>query len=754
MYMEKIQEVYTIDSRPSFNAEPLEKVHSNDDYNVFANERQHSEQHVSINNTCVVENVDSNVIPDSSDMCDNDNQVDQNAEECDDERVVLANLIANLKLDTDENKKIHKQLKKVNTSLSHELQECKSALEECKSSLENSNRTRDRCIIALQNKKIKLEKYKTYHDRTIEHDILERKLKDTLELLAQKEHDIKEGLKIKANEISVVKEKHDELVKQSLLTKSSYESFVKEKNKVIKDLKLKEENDLDKLIALEKQLKNLNEIVYKRNQSIQTIHIPKVQHIMEDQVLQILCTSRELNLKSHVDAYNELQCLYLHKVKECECLEEKLSKQTKNVSKEVYNGLLQNFAKLEKHSISLELALQQCQEQIKNDTVYKQNGSTVFLKRREQYFKIQDLKAQLQDKNIVIRVIHNTSVSRPQLKSTQMKDKVMQNNSRVKFKKTEVEDHHSISSISNKTKPVTARNDSLKSRTSNVNVVCATCEKYVFNSNHDAYVSRCINDVNARTKKPKIVQLILFIVDSGCTKHMTGNLKLLCNFVEKYLGTVRFGNDQFAPILGYGDLAQGNIKIKMFYYVEGLNHNLFSVGQFCDADLEVAFRKSTCFVRDLQGNDLLTGSRGSDLYTISLQETSSPTLICFLAKVSLIQAWLWHQRLSHLNFDAINLISKKDIVNGLPKLKYAKDQLCSTCELSKAKRSTFKTKTVPSSKGRLNLLHMDLCGPMRIESINRKKYILVIVDEYSRYTWTLFLRARMKHQKYLNTFSR
>ncbi|GJX85917.1 retrovirus-related pol polyprotein from transposon TNT 1-94, partial [Tanacetum coccineum] len=103
-----------------------------------------------------------------------------------------------------------------------------------------------------------------------------------------------------------------------------------------------------------------------------------------------------------------------------------------------------------------------------------------------------------------------------------------------------------------------------------------------------------------------IMQLILFIVDSGCIKHMTGNLKLLYNFVEKYLGTVRFRNDQFAPILGYGDLVQGNITIKRVYYVECLNHNLFSVGQFCDADLEVAFRKPTCFVRDLQRNDLLT----------------------------------------------------------------------------------------------------------------------------------------------------
>ncbi|GKE04959.1 retrovirus-related pol polyprotein from transposon TNT 1-94 [Tanacetum coccineum] len=349
-------------------------------------------------------------------------------------------------------------------------------------------------------------------------------------------------------------------------------------------------------------------------------------------------------------------------------------------------------------------------------------------------------------------VIHRTNVSRPQLRSTQMKDKVVPNNSQVKDKKTEVEEHHRISSISNKTKSVTASNDSLKSGTLNVNVVCATCGKCVFNSNHDACVSKYLNDVNARTKKPKIVQLILFIVDSGYTKHMTGNLTLLCNFVKKYLGTVRFGNDQFAPILGYGDLVQGNIMINRVYYVEGLNHNLFSVGQFCDADLEVAFQKSTCFVRDLQGNDSLTSNRGSDIHTIFLQETTSSTPICLMAKASPTQAWLWHRRLSHLNFDYINLLSKKDVMIGLPKLKYVKDQLCSSCEVSKAKRSSFKTKAVPSSKGRLNLLHIDLCGPMRVASINGKKYILVIVDEYSRYTWTLFLRSKDETPEVLKDF--
>nr|GEV05350.1 integrase, catalytic region, zinc finger, CCHC-type, peptidase aspartic, catalytic [Tanacetum cinerariifolium] len=116
-------------------------------------------------------------------------------------------------------------------------------------------------------------------------------------------------------------------------------------------------------------------------------------------------------------------------------------------------------------------------------------------------------------------------------------------------------------------------------------------------------------------------------------------------------------------------------------WVECINHNIFLVGQFCDANLEVAFQKSTCFVRDLQGNDLLTGNRRSDLYTISLQDTTSSTPICFMAKASPTQAWLWHRRLSHLNFDYVNLLSKKDVVIGLRKLKYVQDQLCSSCEM-------------------------------------------------------------------------
>ncbi|GKE46768.1 integrase, catalytic region, zinc finger, CCHC-type containing protein, partial [Tanacetum coccineum] len=142
--------------------------------------------------------------------------------------------------------------------------------------------------------------------------------------------------------------------------------------------------------------------------------------------------------------------------------------------------------------------------------------------------------------------------------------------------------------------------------------------------------------------------------------------------------TVKFGKYQIAPILGYGDLVQSTITIKRVYEVEGLNHNLFSVGQFYDADLEVAFRKSTCYIHDLKGNDLLISSLGTGLYSITLQDTSTPNPICLIAKATSSQAWLWHRRLSHLNFNSINLLSKIDSVIGLLKLKFVKDHLCSS----------------------------------------------------------------------------
>nr|GEZ83521.1 hypothetical protein [Tanacetum cinerariifolium] len=186
---------------------------------------------------------------------------------------------------------------------------------------------------------------------------------------------------------------------------------------------------------------------------------------------------------------------------------------------------------------------------------------------------------------------------------------------------------------------------------------------------------------------PRIVQICLWIIDSGCSKHMTGNRALLTNFTEKFFEMVHFGNNDFAVIAGYGDVVIGSMTIKKVYYVEGLGHNLFSVGQFYDKGLEVAFQKSTCFVRNEDGVDLLTDDR-------------------------------------------------------LPKMKFKKDHLCSTCEQRKIYQKHHKSKTAFASNKPLYLLHMDLCGPMRVKSVNGKRYVLVVVDDYSRYTWLFFLHSK------------
>nr|GEV23546.1 hypothetical protein [Tanacetum cinerariifolium] len=565
-YMVKIQEVSIADS--GINSEPVKQVQNDAGYNVFANELQHSEQSESVSNTCLVETDDSNVIPDSPNICEDDIQNDQNDVKSDDERVVLANLIANLKLDVDENKKIQKQLKKANTTLAQELKECKTILAET--------------------------------------------------------------------------------------SKGKYMDTKFDKSSVVRQ--------------------------------------PNAQRIPKPSVLG-----------KPTPFSNSLERMYFPK--------------TKSVPKtNVSEGLSKPVTTL---------TLPQ--------TVGKAVSNTNVLK--PGMYRIDNMSTQTREPQLP-QIVKNTnpriSTSTGVITNLMLAD-------------------HSLRAINRE-----IRSCQTIVKTLNTDAVCATCNKCLVDSNHFSCVMKMLNDVNAKTKKPKVVPIstrkpksqanksivtphkkkvaskstkqkpqshyrmlsrttrktwkwwIEQQCPSGYTwvpktkmqwvpkvrndhmqkRHMTGNLKLLCNFVEKFLG---------------------------------LNHNLFSVGQFCDADLEVAFRKSTCYVRDLQGNDLLTSNHGSDHFTISLQESTSSTPLCLMAKASPTQAWLWNQRLSQLNFDYINLLSKKDIVIGLPKLKYIKDQLCSSCELSKAKRSSFKSKAVPSSKGRLNLLHLDLCGPMRVASINGKK---------------------------------
>nr|GEY51147.1 hypothetical protein [Tanacetum cinerariifolium] len=206
----------------------------------------------------------------------------------------------------------------------------------------------------------------------------------------------------------------------------------------------------------------------------------------------------------------------------------------------------------------------------------------------------------------------------------------------------------------------------------------------------------------SKNKEAKVEEHHRNFMLSKNNKHISSawNLKLLVNFVWKFMGTVRFGNDHVAAILCFGDLQWGNILINRVYFVKGLGHNLFSVGQFCDLDLEVAFRRNACFVRNLEGVDLLKGDRSTNLYLINLHEMASASPICLMARASSTKSWLWHQRLSHLNFDTINDLAINDLVSGLPKFKYNKEHLCPSCEQGKSKRASHPPKLVPNSRSK------------------------------------------------------
>nr|GEU91152.1 retrovirus-related Pol polyprotein from transposon TNT 1-94 [Tanacetum cinerariifolium] len=336
--------------------------------------------------------------------------------------------------------------------------------------------------------------------------------------------------------------------------------------------------------------------------------------------------------------------------------------------------------------------------------------------------------------------IDNTKTRRPQPRSNTKNDRVSSasKSSCNKNKRVEVDEHHRNLLLSKNKKHMSSACNNVKIDSHNVKskVGCAMCKQCLISVNHDVCL---LNYVNGKTSH-------------GCSKHMTGNLKLPINFVWKFLGTVRFENDHVAAILGFGDLQWGNILITRVYFVEGLGHNLFSIGQFCDSDLEVAFRRNACFVRKLEGVDLLSGNRTINLYTINLYDMASASLICLMARASSTKSWLWHQRLSHLNFDTINDLAKHDLISCLPKSKYHKEHLCSLCEQGKSKRASHPPKPVPNSMQRLHLLHMDFCGPMRIASINEKRYVLVIVDDYSRYTWVQFLRSKDEAPEVIKTF--
>ncbi|GKD46526.1 retrovirus-related pol polyprotein from transposon TNT 1-94, partial [Tanacetum coccineum] len=391
--------------------------------------------------------------------------------------------------------------------------------------------------------------------------------------------------------------------------------------------------------------------------------------------------------------------------------------------------------------------------------------------------------------------VDNTAKTRrPQPRRNTKTDRVpsASKSSCIKNKEVEVEEHPRNFLLFKNKKHMSSECNNIKLviRNDKFEVVCAMCKQCLITSNHDICVLKYVNDMSScgdkhsvnvskttnkrkhkpKVKRPKMIGSKERLASPKPRKPRTylrwsptrrmfdlkGKIivssKSECQFVNSKGSSNLFMVRRLGLLKAYDQKSEASHKFRLKVYGNGLGHNLFSIGKFCDSDLEVAFRRNTYFVSNLEGVDLLKGNRTTNLYTINLHEMASTSPICLMACATSTKSWLWHQHLSHLNFDTINDLAKNDLVTGLPRFKNHKEHLCPSCKQGKRKKASHPPKPVLNSKQRLHLLHMDLCGPMRSESINGKRYVMVIMDDYSRYSWVHFLRSKDEAPEEIKTF--
>ena len=234
------------------------------------------------------------------------------------------------------------------------------------------------------------------------------------------------------------------------------------------------------------------------------------------------------------------------------------------------------------------------------------------------------------------------------------------------------------------------------------------------------------------------------MLDSGCTQHMTGDRAMFTTFEvggneqEK----VTFGDNSKGKVIGLGKIAISNdLSIDNVSLVKSLNFNLLSVAQICDLGLSCAFFPQEVIVSSLLDKScVFKGFRYGNLYLVDFNSSEANLKTCLVAKTSL--GWLWHRRLAHVGMNQLSKLSKRDLVVGLKDVKFEKDKLCSACQAGKQVACSHPTKSIMSTSRPLELLHMDLFGPTTYKSIGGNSHCLVIVDDYSRYTWVFFLHDK------------
>nr|GEV87923.1 hypothetical protein [Tanacetum cinerariifolium] len=250
------------------------------------------------------------------------------------------------------------------------------------------------------------------------------------------------------------------------------------------------------------------------------------------------------------------------------------------------------------------------------------------------------------------------------------------------------------------------------------------------------------------------------VIDSGCSRHMIGNMSYLSDFEAINGGYVAFsGNPKGGKISGKGKIRTGKLDFDDVYFVKELKFNLFRVSQMCDKKNSVLFTDTECLVLSpnfklLDENQvLLRFPRENNMYNVDLKNiVPSGDLTCLFAKTTLDESNLWHRRLGHINFKIINKLVRGNLVRGLPTKVFYNDHTCVACKKGKQHRASCKTKPISSVNQPLQRLHMDLFGPTFVKILNKKSYCLVVIDDYSRFTWVFFLATKDETGPILKTF--
>jgi hypothetical protein len=235
------------------------------------------------------------------------------------------------------------------------------------------------------------------------------------------------------------------------------------------------------------------------------------------------------------------------------------------------------------------------------------------------------------------------------------------------------------------------------------------------------------------------------VLDSGCTQHMTGDMKMFTQMSEEDCSnydSITFGDNRKGKVKGLGKIAISNDhSISNVLLVESLNFNLLSVAQLCDLGFSCNFTVDDVIISSVDGSNLkFKGFRYENLYLVDFSSSEAKLTTCLFSRASL--GWLWHRRLGHVGIKQLNRLTKHDLLRGLKDVKFEKNKLCSSCQAGKQVANTHPNKSQMSTYRPLELLHMDLFGPTSFVSIGGNFYCLVIVDDYSRFTWVYFLRDK------------